>query len=88
MKHQLRRLIHLLVYFPVVLTVAGCGQDWAIVYRAQPKSPLKVVSDDCWTRQEAIAEAKRLEASGYALKGATCLLTKEAALTIVKGGAE
>lgn len=84
MRNLLRHIRRLLTLFPLVFALAGCGQQWAVVSRTQPKGTVNVVSDPQWTREEAKAEANRLKMSGYALKGSVCLLTKETALSLAK----
>ncbi len=63
---------------PILLLAAGCGNDYAIVYRS-PAGSLRVIEDPAWTQRTAFVFSRRLEASGYALKGSALVTTHDAA---------
>ncbi len=69
----------------LLLTLSGCGTNWAIVYRDNPNGTLRAIADDTWTFREAQATAARMEGKGYAVKGSALVLTHYAAITMVEG---
>jgi len=77
----MKRLLWLTL--PVTLLLAGCGDDYAIVYRS-PSGMVRVVEDAAWTQRKAFAFSRQLETAGYARKGSTLVVTHDAACDLMK----